>query len=1409
MGADEETGGIRRSRLPIFDGGTDFDKWQKSIELALRAAKCWKVVTGEWLAPIYDTSVLKGEADNFASDYEKWEEAEYKAMELIYNCLSRSCQPNLGDDMGSRDLWLLLQETYGRRTRADVAQLARKLIDRKKKPDESMHLFLTEASNLWAQVRAARSNWINDEFFIVMVCTSLPIEYHPTVIAIMNDEKSTVQAMLSALRSAESTLQEQRKVASSTTTVMKATTSTDSRAPTCKHCERVGHVSSDCWSLAENKDKRPSEIRKKAAKAERAKEGNDSKEDKKKKPEEQEQAKLANSVFDALSLNTPERALVAVIGDASAYRTTTNTNVIDLIVDSGASRHMFADDRMFTSKNDTATTIRTAENGRNLTTTATGSAVINVDGINHRLDNALVVPGLDANLLSLSKIQQEGGSFWSEGSNVMVVKVKNQVFRAKVAEDNLYHLHGTLTPASTIKETALVGSDTNWSHWHDVLGHLNKEAQQLTLQHYGIEVAPDEDTCDACIQGKMTSLPFNPRDEESVAKRPMYRIHTDLCGPFSVSSFQGAKYFLTFLDDYSNYAWVIPMPNKQNVPQAFEFWLMTFEKATGHSVAILRSDRGGEYLNSTMHNILQKRGIRHELTAGYTPQQNGKAERLNRTLLDIVRTWMAANKFDKRLWAELIIAAAYIRNLVWSKPASGIAYQKLWGRLPEVKSLQPVGPCWVHVQDGDKLDPRAKAGWVVGYSDSRTFRVWDGEKVINSRHVQVRRDSRRTVPNQDGDSDAQSSSTQRNDVIEVSTDPIEPVVISGQAGPAPIEGSQSPSSMIGTPVSGVQPISSTPPLGSGLQGAAPSDFDLETLDEGRPDRPLTQVQRYGIDTATRAKALDSNTEAESFLIIDNVDRHAEVIHVTLDKAFVALTKDHQEPNTYEQAVSGPDSTKWKEAIQSELNSLRRHGTWDVVQNLPSDRRPITNKWVFKVKRDEHGKVAKYKARLVVRGFSQIKGLDYQETFAPVSRLASFRMFVAMAAERKFVLKHWDIETAFLNGNLQEDVWMTIPQGFESKGGTVVKLNKSLYGLKQAPRAWHQKLKSTLSKIGFTECVADECMFERQVQGQPYVALLIYVDDIIVATASEATANHLLGTFQKYFTTKDLGPLTWYLGIKVEYDPHKGHAKLSQSSYIHAIIERFNLKDAKPVATPIAQTVETSSLQTIDSSEISKDTPYAQAVGCLLYIALGTRPDIMFAVAIASRHCANPTTVDWRHVQRIIRYLKGTPTLGPNYESGKATLVGYSDADFAAHADRHSVSGSIFFYAGGPILWASKRQAKIAISTQEAELNATFTSAKDGIWLRKFLRTGLYYKPSDKPVATVLYTDSTSALAYIAKTSPHARTKHYDIEVKWLQEIPTTSLVFQYVATEQQRADWLTKGLTVAQFQRARIMANVH
>ena len=506
-----------------------------------------------------------------------------------------------------------------------------------------------------------------------------------------------------------------------------------------------------------------------------------------------------------------------------------------------------------------------------------------------------------------------------------------------------------------------------------------------------------------------------------------------------------------------------------------------------------------------------------------------------------------------------------------------------------------------------------------------------------------------------------------------------------------------------------------------------------------------------------------------------------------------------EPLTLSEALNSPQSNMWQDAISSEYNSLMRNGTWELVP-LPPNRKAINCKWIFKLKYKADGSIDRFKARLVAKGYSQVQGMDYNDTFSPVVKITTIRVLLALAAMYDWEVHQLDVTTAFLYGDLSKDIYMKQPEGYVIPGyeNKVCKLKKSLYGFKQASKLWYYKFQNYLFSLGFLGIIADSNVYIKQ-DNTSFIILALYVDDVILITNTIQLLKQIDIQFRQAFAMTNHSPIHYILGIHIERNRMNRTIKIHQQKYILNILKHFQMINCNPIGKPFEVNVKLTKDQRPQTpSEINtmSNVPYAQAVGALGYASVTTRPALTYAVGEVSQHSINPRQAHWNAVKRIFRYLKGTIDHGivygfnSNSPNDPKTLVGYTYADWAGDVDgRKSTSGYAFILANGVASWSSKRQQTVALSSIEAEYKAATEACKEGIWLRQLLQDIGFVQN----LPTMIHCDNQSAIALTKNPQFHARTKHIEIQFHFIREVVEDGQIrLEYVHTSQNIADIFTK-----------------
>ena len=496
-----------------------------------------------------------------------------------------------------------------------------------------------------------------------------------------------------------------------------------------------------------------------------------------------------------------------------------------------------------------------------------------------------------------------------------------------------------------------------------------------------------------------------------------------------------------------------------------------------------------------------------------------------------------------------------------------------------------------------------------------------------------------------------------------------------------------------------------------------------------------------------------------------------------------------DPRSFKEAMASRESAFWREAVNDEMDSIIGNNTWELSE-LPPGSKAIGCKWVFRRKYKTDGTVSAFKARLVAKGFRQREGIDYFDTYAPVARITSIRILFALASLQNLIVHQMDVKTAFLNGELSEEVYIEQPEGFVAPGNEhkVCRLEKSLYGLKQAPKEWHAKFDTAILKFGFRYNSADRCLYSKTTSAYK-VLVCLYVDDMLIVSTDMVGVTETKDYLSSVFKMKDLGEVDTILGIKIQR--HSGGFSLNQTHYVEKVLAKFSHLEIKEVRTPFDVGFKLKE----NNGRAVAQLEYASSIGSIMYAMHCTRPEISFAVSKLSKYTSNPSRDHWKAIERVLGYLKHTSSFGLFYNPFPSVVEGFSDASWITNVgDNKSTSGWIFTLAGGAVSWASKKQTCISHSTMESEFIALAQTAKEAEWIRDMLLDIPLWPNPMPPVS--LYCDSEASLKEAYKGTYNGKSRHIGLRHDYVRGLIREGTVnIAYVRSAKNLADPLTKPLT--------------
>ncbi|GJZ05622.1 retrovirus-related pol polyprotein from transposon TNT 1-94 [Tanacetum coccineum] len=842
----------------------------------------------------------------------------------------------------------------------------------------------------------------------------------------------------------------------------------------------------------------------------------------------------------------------------------------------------------------------------------TGKGTIKTDNLD--FDDVYFVKELKFNLFSVSQMCDKKNYVLFTDSECLVLSPnfklpdENQILLKIPRQDNMYSFDmKNIVPKDSL--TCLVAKATSEESmlWHRRLGHINfkninKLVKENLVRDLPLKRFENDQTCVACLKGKQHRASCKTKAFNPITK-PLFMLHMDLFGPTFVSSLMHKKYCLVVTDDYSRFSWVFFLTTKDETSEILKFFIKEVENLVDKKVKIIKSDNGTEFKNKVMDDFCREKGIKREYSVARTPQQNGVAERKNRTLIEAARTMLADSKLPTTFWAEAVSTACYVQNRVLIvKPHNKTPYELFRGFKPAIGFMKPFG---CHVTILNTLDNLGK---------------FDGK---SDEGIQ-------------GVSKASTSSQQDQDNQDCIVMPIwKDASYFGDAAPRSVADAQiQDKDGLHDENDATEKSHDDSSLKDNVSTSSPNEEDI-TKEE--PEVDLGDIKNSYIVPTT------SNTRIHKDHLIDNVigevqstvqtrrmskptseqgflsDVYEQKTHDTLNTCLYACFLSHIEPTSIVKALS---DSSWVEAMQEKA------------------------------------------------GHRQEEGIDYEEVVAPVARIEAIRLFLAYASFMGFLVYQMDVNSAFLYGTIEKEVYVTQPPGFKDPDhqDKVYKVVKALYGLRQAPRAWYETLANYLLGNGFKRGKIDQTLFIKKQKGD-ILLVQVYVDDIIFGS----TNKELCTGFEKLM--KDKFQMT-------------------------EILKKFNYTDVKSALTPVD--LEKPLVKDGDADDVDVHL-YRSMIGSLMYLT-ASRPDIMFAVCACARFQVTLKTSHLLAVKRIFRYLKGKPTLGLWYSRDSPfELVAYTDSDYARATQlRKSTTGGCQFLGNMLISWQCKKQTVVATSTIKAE-----------------------------------------------------------------------------------------------------------
>lgn len=1131
-----------------------------------------------------------------------------------------------------------------------------------------------------------------------------------------------------------------------------------------------------------------------------------------------------------------------------------------IVVDSGSSHTILKDKRYFINL-----IIKTA----NISTIAGTSSLIEGHGQAHvllsngthlEILDALYSPSSKRNLLSFKDIRLNGFHIETQGEgnkeSLLITKISHghkQVLETIPAlSTGLYYAKVSMIEANV----AIKARFKDHTIWHDRLGHPGTNMMRKLIQSSKGHTLkenrffPQHLTCTACSQGKLITRP-SPVKVSKETLNFLERIQGDICGPIHppCGTF---RYFMVLIDASTRWSHVCLLSSRN---QAFARLLAQIIRLRAHfpdfPLKTIRLDNAGEFTSQAFNEYCMAMGVRVEHPVAHVHTQNGLAESFIKRIQWIARPLLMRSQLPVSAWGHAVLHAA---ELIRIRPSSEHRYspsQLLTGHEPDISHIKTFG-CSVYVPiappQRTKMGPQRRMGIYVGFDsptiikylepttgdlfkaryadcqfDESVYPVLGGEthklvKEISWNQTSLQWQDPRTLEcdsevqkiiqlqklaNQLPDSFADPNRVTKSYIPACNA----PVRIDVQKGQTQVAIESASRNKRGRPLGSKDKNPRKPKRGATVETGIPEITDIAAA-EIHSSEPIQEVW----DAKSQGSEGINNNEISINYSMSGTQWNRKDVDIDAIFAYkvaleVAHTQEDLEPTSIIECTRRSDWLKWKEAINVELNSLKKRNVFGPIIRTPFDTKPVGHKWVFVRKRNELGEVVRYKARLVAQGFSQRPGIDYEETYSPVVDATTFRFLISLAIKENLDLRLMDVVTAYLYGPLDNEIYMRLPDGIElkdkhaSRDQHCIRLNKSLYGLKQSGRMWYNRLSEYLIREGYKNDPISPCIFIKKYENKGFVIIAVYVDDLnILGTSGEIAQT--VECLKAEFEMKDLGKTKFCLGLQLEYI--KDGILVHQSAYIEKVLKRFNMDQAHPLTSPMV--VRSLGLDSDpfgpkkdDEEVLGPEMPYLSAIGALMYLASHTRPDICFAVSLLARFSSCPTKRHWNGIKHILRYLQGTKDLGLFYTNQhKDGLVGFADAGYLSdpHCAR-SQTGYVFTHGGTAISWRSMKQTIVATSSNHAEILAIHEASRECVWLRSMtqhIRSNCGMNEDKEP--TVMFEDNAACIAQLKDGYIKGdRTKHILPKFFFTHELQKDGQVkVQQVRSSENSADLFTKSL---------------
>lgn len=995
------------------------------------------------------------------------------------------------------------------------------------------------------------------------------------------------------------------------------------------------------------------------------------------------------------------------------------------------------------------------------------------------LSDCVVCPNLTASFLSVPWLTKHGYKVLFSEKHADILFNDKLVMIGLLRDNGLYEI---LLKSSINSVNSIVQPKSNHDlmmYWHVRLGHLNISDLRIVLQRMNINVPNQlKIECIKCMKSKCKRKPFPNKEIRS--NQILEVIHTDISGKINIPNRDNINYFILFMDDMSRMCFIYLFQSKTEVIEIFRSFKKMIELKTNKRIKVLKSDQGTEFKNHHFEEICQVEGMTQYFTAPRCPATNGDIERLNQTIEQLARVLLIDSELNISFFTYALMYAVHIKNRIPHRSLNGkIPIELFTDQKVNYSKLKRFGSRVIYLEDVDntgKFKERGKDGIFIGIPyESAGYLIYSIEKkvVITRRHVYFVEEKENQLNcdlfEEFGDEETtdivnntlfnydEQNCNEINDEVNQFND----------------------NSTEFLPTVEKQPIENS---SNGLSDSTDQQISIQ-------DEPSDLFEINDVNQSSELLILNRK-EKDKFLR-DNPEVELKFCRpVRSNKrgknSCYKVINTIQLPRNIKEANRSREQELWSNAMNSEINSLNEKKVFEKVPRPNKLVLPLN--WVFRIKFNGDGTIDKYKARLVVLGNLQHK--TKQNNYSPVMSDLSFRLLLSFGVKHKMFIHHLDVCTAYLNADIDEEVYVECPPGFDQDKGHVFKLNKCLYGLRSSALAWYNKIKGILIEIGLIKSKLDECVFYKRIDHKLLI-IGVYVDDILLLSDDIDLLNEIKFEINSKVTLSDQDTISHFLGINIKYNRNDGVMLISQSDYIFQTLDHFSMSKCNPKYTPTPSGAE---LFKSIGTELTESGTYLSIVGRLIYLSTKSRPDITF---ITNRLCSfmnKPTDHHLNLAKHVLKYLKATINYSLVYKNTPFnSIIVNCDADYCNDINTSkSINGICAQLYGNTISWYSRQQQSVSQSTCESEIRSINDGVNEMIYLVEFV--GELVDGSN--LKRVILNDNTSAISTCLNGGDFYRNKHYRSTINHIRDNLNSNLFqLNHCPSVNMPADILTKSLT--------------